>query len=84
MPEFTVDCHWPVIAELARIVVNRDARATFLGFEYRRTLGRNRKWRPYYAPKVKKRTALLAKLKEIFRQNSWAIRVNAFRLLETG
>ena len=42
---------------------------TFLGFEYRRTLGRNRKWRPYYAPKVKKRTALLAKLKEIFRQN---------------
>ena len=42
---------------------------TFLGFEYRRTLGRNRKWRPYYAPKLKKRTALLAKLKEIFRQN---------------
>jgi hypothetical protein len=69
IPEFTVDCHWPVIAELARIVVNRDARATFLGFEYRRTLGRNRKWRPYHAPKVKKRTALLAKLKEIFRQN---------------
>jgi hypothetical protein len=42
---------------------------TFLGFEYRRILGRNRKWRPYYAPKLKKRTALLAKLKEIFRQN---------------
>ena len=32
---------------------------TFLGFEYRRILGRNRKWRAYYAPK----------LKEIFRQN---------------
>jgi len=43
---------------------------TFLGFEYRRILGRNRKWRPYYAPKLKKRTALLAKLKEIFRQIS--------------
>src|SRR6266581_2284074 len=42
---------------------------TFLGFEYRRILGRNRKWRPYYAPRLKKRTALLAKLKEIFRQN---------------
>jgi RNA-directed DNA polymerase len=42
---------------------------TFLGFEYRRILGRNRKWRPYYAPKLKKRTALLAKLKEIFRQS---------------
>ena len=42
---------------------------TFLGFEYRRILGRNRKWRAYYAPKMKKRTALLAKLKEIFRQN---------------
>ena len=42
---------------------------TFLGFEYRRILGRNKKWRPYYAPRPKKRTALLAKLKEIFRQN---------------
>jgi RNA-directed DNA polymerase len=42
---------------------------TFLGFEYRRILGRNRKWRAYYAPKLKKRTALVAKLKEIFRQS---------------
>ena len=42
---------------------------SFLGFEYRRILGRNRKWRPYYAPKQKKRTALLAKLREVFRQN---------------
>ena len=42
---------------------------TFLGFEYRRILGRNKKWRPYYAPRLKKRMALLAKLKEIFRQN---------------
>ena len=42
---------------------------TFLGFEYRRILDRKRKWRAYYAPKMKKRTALLAKLKEIFRQN---------------
>jgi RNA-directed DNA polymerase len=43
---------------------------TFLGSEYRRILGRNKKWRPYYAPRLKKRTTLLAKLKEIFRHNS--------------
>src|SRR6266576_3879268 len=42
---------------------------TLVGFEYRRILGRTRKWRAYYAPKLKKRTALLAKLKEIFRQS---------------
>jgi len=42
---------------------------SFLGFEYRRIRGRNGKWRPYYAPKQKKRTALLAKLREVFRQN---------------
>ena len=37
---------------------------TFLGFEHRRILGRNKKWRPYYAPRLKKKTALLAKLKD--------------------
>jgi RNA-directed DNA polymerase len=42
---------------------------SFLGFEYRRIRGRNGKWRPHYAPKLKKRTALLAKLREVFRQN---------------
>jgi len=42
---------------------------SFLGFEYRRILSRNRVWRPYYAPKLKKRTALFAKLREIFRRN---------------
>src|SRR5487761_1816203 len=42
---------------------------TFLGFEYRRILSLRRKWRPYYAPKLKKRTALLAKLRVIFRQH---------------
>src|SRR6516225_1352432 len=40
----------------------------FLGFEYRLVLGRNRKWRPQFVPKLKKRTALFAKLREIFRQ----------------
>jgi RNA-directed DNA polymerase len=42
---------------------------SFLGFEYRRILSRNRVWRPYYAPKLKKRTALFAKLREVFRRN---------------
>jgi RNA-directed DNA polymerase len=42
---------------------------SFLGFEFRRILSRNRVWRPYYAPKLKKRTALFAKLREIFRRH---------------
>jgi RNA-directed DNA polymerase len=42
---------------------------SFLGFEYRRIRSRNRVWRPYHAPKLKKRTALFAKLREIFRRN---------------
>jgi RNA-directed DNA polymerase len=42
---------------------------SFLGFEYRRIRSRNGVWRPYYAPKLKKRTALFAKLREIFRRN---------------
>ena len=41
---------------------------SFLGFEYRRIRSRKRVWRPYYAPKLKKRTALFAKLREIFRR----------------
>jgi len=39
----------------------------FLGFEFRRILSRTGKWRPNYAPKLKKRTALLAKLRDVFR-----------------
>jgi RNA-directed DNA polymerase len=42
---------------------------SFLGFEYRRIRSRKGVWRPYYAPKLKKRTALFAKLREIFRRN---------------
>jgi RNA-directed DNA polymerase len=41
----------------------------FLGFEYRRIRSRKQVWRPYYAPKLKKRTALFAKLREVFRRN---------------
>src|SRR5664279_1638250 len=42
---------------------------TFLGFEYRRILTLRGTWRPYYAPKLKKRTALFDKLRGIFRQH---------------
>jgi RNA-directed DNA polymerase len=49
---------------------------TFLGFEYRRILSFNQKWRPYYAPKLKKRTALYEKLREVFRQHvSWPVEI---------
>jgi hypothetical protein len=37
--------------------------------EYRLVLGRNQKWRPQFVPKMKKRTALFAKLREVFRQH---------------
>ena len=40
----------------------------FLGFEYRRMRSFTGKWRAHYVPKLKKRTALLRKLKEIFRR----------------
>jgi len=40
----------------------------FLGFEYRRIRSHKRKWRAQYEPKLKKRTALLQKLKEIFQR----------------
>jgi RNA-directed DNA polymerase len=40
----------------------------FLGFEYRRMRSFMGKWRAHYVPKLKKRTALLRKLKEIFRR----------------
>ena len=47
---------------------------TFLGFEYRRVLSLQQKWRPYYAPKLKKRTALFENLREIFQKHvSWPV-----------
>ena len=40
----------------------------FLGFEFRRVRSLRGRWRPHYVPKLKKRTALVRKLKEIFRR----------------
>jgi RNA-directed DNA polymerase len=40
----------------------------FLGFDFRRIRSRRGVWRANYTPKLKKRTALLRKLKEVFRR----------------
>lgn len=40
----------------------------FLGFEFRRVRSKKGAWRPQYTPKMKNRTALLAKLRNIFRR----------------
>ena len=40
----------------------------FLGFDFRRVRTHSGKWRAHYAPQMKKRTALLRKLKAIFRR----------------
>ena len=62
--------------ELLQVEVNEDKSRTvdlakdesfgFLGFEFRRVRSRRGVWRPHYTPQIKKRTALLRKLKEIF------------------
>jgi RNA-directed DNA polymerase len=41
----------------------------FLGFDFRRTRSLRGVWRPQYTPKLKKRTALLSKLRDIFRHH---------------
>jgi RNA-directed DNA polymerase len=40
----------------------------FLGFDFRRVRSRRGIWRANYTPKLKKRTALLRKLKDVFRR----------------
>ena len=56
--------------EKSRVVdLRKDESFAFLGFEYRYLPGRNGKPRLQVAPKQKKRVALFAKLKEVFRQN---------------
>jgi RNA-directed DNA polymerase len=62
-----------------RVEINEDKSQTidlrkggnfaFLGFEYRLVLDRNQKWRPQFVPKMKKRTALFAKLRDVFRHH---------------
>jgi len=42
----------------------------FLGFDFRRIRSLKGVWRPQYTPKLKKRTAVLAKLRDIFRPHA--------------
>ena len=55
--------------EKSRIVdLAHGATFSFLGFDFRRVKSRRGVWRPWYTPMQKKRTALLRKLKDIFRR----------------
>jgi len=55
--------------EKSRIVdLGRGESFGFLGFDFRRIRSRNGVWRAHYTPKLKKRTALLRTLKEVFRR----------------
>lgn len=66
--------------EKSRLVdIRKGTSFTFLGFEFRRVLGRYKRWRPDYVPKLKKRTALIAKLREIFR---WHVSQPVERVIE--
>ena len=59
--------HVEINEEKCRIVdLGQGESFGFLGFEFRRVRSRKGAWRPRYAPKLKKRTALLQKLKDIF------------------
>ena len=63
---------------LLRVEVNEEKSTTveldrgesfgFLGFDFRRVRALSGKWRPDFTPKLKKRTALLRKLREVFRR----------------
>src|SRR5499426_1675815 len=56
--------------EKSRIVdLSRGESFGFLGFDFRRIRSRRGAWRVHYTPKLKKRTALLRKLKGVFRRH---------------
>jgi RNA-directed DNA polymerase len=55
--------------EKSRIVdLARGESFAFLGFDFRRVRSNTGVWRPQYTPRLKKRTALLQKLRDIFRR----------------
>src|ERR1700730_18632137 len=58
--------HVELNEEKSRVVdLGKGGSFGFLGFEFRRVRSRKGVWRPRYTPKLKKRTALLQKLKDI-------------------
>ena len=59
----------PITAEERRNPEHpKDQSDRLLGFDFRRMRSRRGAWRAHYTPKLKKRTALLRKLKEVFRR----------------
>jgi len=66
--EFT-KLHVEINEEKSRIVdLAKGESFGFLGFDFRRVRSLNGKWRAQYTPQLKKRTALLRKLKVVFRR----------------
>jgi RNA-directed DNA polymerase len=60
--------HLEVNEEKSRIVdLTKDESFGFLGFDIRRVQSLRGRWRPQLTPKLKKRTLLLRKIKEVFR-----------------
>ena len=51
-----------------RVDLQRGESFGFLGFDFRRVRTRQGRWRAHYTPKLKKRTALMRTLKEVFRR----------------
>jgi RNA-directed DNA polymerase len=61
--------HVQINEEKSRVVnLERGESFGFLGFDFRRVRSLQGAWRPQYTPKLKKRTALLRKIKEVFRR----------------
>jgi hypothetical protein len=51
----------------------------FLGFDFRYLRGLRGAMRPHYTPKLKKRTALMRELKEVFRRGDFSSRASETR-----
>ncbi len=67
--EELADLQVEINEEKSRIVdLGRGESFGFLGFDFRRIRSRRGAWRANYTPKLKKRTALLRKLKDVFRR----------------
>src|SRR6201997_2373163 len=68
--EELADLQVEINEEKSRIVdLGRGGSFGFLGFDFRRVRSLRGAWRAHYTPKLKKRTALLRKLKDMFGRN---------------
>jgi RNA-directed DNA polymerase len=67
--EELADLQVEINEEKSRIVdLSQGESFGFLGFDFRRIRSRRGAWRANYTPKLKKRTALLRKIKDVFRR----------------